>query len=63
MAIELSERAAVAYLRGDNTAELAAGKHLKIETSPQGDELLDYTVPEGKTASVTVYVEVQLSDA
>jgi hypothetical protein len=35
------------------------GQTLKIETSPQGDELLEYQVPMGMTALVKVRIAVQ----
>jgi len=40
---------------------LAAGKRLKIETSPQGEELLDVQVPSGEswTVNLSVYVVVE----
>lgn len=49
--------------KGDDVFDLAAGKTLKIETSPNGEELLSRTVPEGKTWHVTVFVEICEKDA
>lgn len=45
--------------QGQATISLAAGKHLKIETSPGGEELLDAVVPSGKVweADIAVYVK------
>lgn len=37
---------------------LAAGKSLKIETSPDGDEILNVEVPEGESWIVTVEVVI-----
>lgn len=60
MAITLTEENLPARVtkQGSDAFTLAAGKHLKIETSPSGDELLDAEVPAGKTWSVTVSVHV-----
>lgn len=63
MAIEFSELAKSARLVGDDVVEMPAGQHLKVETTPAGEELLDYEIPAGKVGAVTVYVEVVLSDA
>lgn len=43
---------------GDGTFQVTAGKHLRIETSPKGEEILDVVVPEGKVWTVTVSVRV-----
>jgi hypothetical protein len=43
---------------GDGTFQVTAGKHLKIETSPGGEEILDVIVPEGKVWTVTLSVRV-----
>jgi len=49
---------------GTQTIEtLIAGKHFKVETSPGGDGLLDYEVPEGKVARITTTVIIDESDA
>lgn len=48
---------------GDGTFEVTAGKHLKIETSPRGEEILNVVVPEGKVWTVTVSVRVIETDA
>lgn len=60
MTIELNEVSHPARVIrfGDDTVVLAAGKHLKVETGPAGDELLDYTVPKGKAAECTIYVRI-----
>jgi hypothetical protein len=54
--------------RGDKTlyagsAMVAAGQTLKIETSPQGDDLLELECPAGKAWLVYVRMEVRESDA
>ena len=43
---------------GSGSFNVAAGKSLKIETSPLGESILDMTVPEGKSwqASVTISI-------
>jgi len=46
---------------GSDTFTVAAGKHLIVETSPQGVEFLDVEVPAGKTWTVTVNVYIQES--
>ena len=46
------------YLNGDERFTLAAGKELKIETSPDGEEILETTVPAGKSWEVTVGVSI-----
>lgn len=43
---------------GDDDFELTTGQSLKIETSPNGEEILDVTVPEGKTWNVHVAVVI-----
>ena len=60
MAIVLVEesRPAKTVLNGSDTVILAAGKHVKVETSPGGEELLDAVVPAGKTWTVTVGVYI-----
>jgi len=60
-AIELIEDSLPARttFQGSTSVSLAAGKNLKIETSPAGEELLNADVPAGKTWAVTVNVYVQ----
>jgi hypothetical protein len=60
MAITLNEWVFPTSYRGDDVAELSAGQHFKVETSPRGEELLDYTAPAGG-ATVRVYVEITLN--
>jgi len=44
---------------GSATFEVAAGKYLKIETSPAGVEILNQQVPAGKKWTVTAIIEIQ----
>jgi len=48
---------------GDDQFILAAGKALKVETSPQGSELLNVEVPAGKQWDVVVYVRIVETNA
>ena len=50
-------------LDGFGAFDLAAGKHLKIKTSPRGTDLLDAVVPEGKVWTVRVNVSIREEDA
>ena len=68
----LSETMSIASLtrpaRGDSmcfmgTATIPAGKTLKIETSPKGEELYEYEVPAGKVMTVKLRLEYALEDA
>ena len=38
---------------------MAAGKSLKVETSPQGEDILDVTVPQGKLWEVSVDITIR----
>ena len=42
---------------------LAAGKTLKIETSPNGDDILDTEVPVGKVWNISISVQIDEEDA
>ena len=48
---------------GVDQFEVAAGKKLKIETAPDGAEILKITVPAGKKWTVWVNVDITESDA
>jgi len=65
MAIELTTEALPARTQkqGSDIFTLAAGKSLKIETSPGGSEYLDAEVPAGKSWQVTVSVHITETDA
>ena len=45
------------------TFSVAAGKSVKIETGPQGIDVMDEEVPEGKSWEVTIEVFITESDA
>lgn len=65
MAFQLFELSAPAQtiLQGNGAVQIAAGKRLRIETTPDGEELLDVPVPSGKTWAIRVHVYVDESDA
>jgi len=48
---------------GKSNVCLDAGQRLKIETSPNGEELLDTEVPEGKRWAIDVDVQIRETDA
>ena len=48
---------------GQEEFDLPAGKSLKIETSPEGEEILNVTVPEGKKFVGLVVVDYLEVDA
>ena len=41
---------------------VAGGQTLKIETSPDGEEILAETCPEGETWSVHIHVQITITD-
>ena len=43
---------------GSEEVSMAAGKTIRVETSPAGEEILDMTVPEGKAWSVSVTISI-----
>ena len=45
------------------SGEIPAGKALKIDTSPQGEELVDALVPAGKKCIYSISVSLELVDA
>ncbi len=47
---------------GDDNFQLAAGKHLKVETSPNGVDIYDGVVPAGKSWNVTVFMRIEESN-
>jgi len=62
MAISLSEWTTATTLRGDDAFTLQTGKRLRIQKwDPGAEDVLDYEVPAGKTATVTVFVEIELN--
>ena len=44
------------------TVALAAGKTLKVETSPAGEEILTAVVPAGKVWSITIVIDITETD-
>jgi hypothetical protein len=48
---------------GDETFTVVAGKTLKIETSPNGEDILETECPVGKVWSVRVLVEITETNA
>jgi len=65
MAIDLSleEVTAKIIYKGDDVFELAEGQILKIESSPDGEEHYEGTVPEGKSWAVTLFLRIEETDA
>jgi len=65
MAITLGETevSAKTVLDGFDEVDLGAGKSLTIETSPSGEEILDETVPIGKTWHVYLSISIIETDA
>ena len=63
--MELVNNSIIAQVKYVGTGQyiVPAGKSLKIETSPSGAELLDVTVPAGKSWAVTLQVSVIESNA
>ena len=47
---------------GATTTTLPAGKHLKVESSPAGEEYFDGVVPTGKQWEVYVSVQIVETD-
>lgn len=43
---------------GTAVLEIPAGKNLKIETTPEGEEILNVTVPTGKKWTVNISVSI-----
>ena len=48
---------------GHDIMEMVAGQSVKVETSPEGAELLNAECPAGKAWSVRVIVEITEIDA
>ena len=65
MAIDLSTEnvTAKALKKGDDVFQLSAGKSLKIESSPDGEEHFDDVVPEGKVWNVDIFLKIEETDA
>lgn len=60
MAITLIDREVTAKTMkiGSDEFDMAAGKTLKIETSPAGEEILNEEVPAGKSWHVTISISI-----
>ena len=65
MAIKLNENERVAKktYSGSDAFTVLAGEELKIEIAPQGDEILDVEVPEGKVWRVSISLVIDEVDA
>lgn len=48
---------------GEEVFTVAAGKRLKIEITPAGEEILDVVVPEGKVWQATIRVQITEKNA
>ena len=59
----IEARAAGTIKAGHDTVAVTAGQSLKIETSPNGGEVLDAECPAGKAWSVKVDVTITEVDA
>lgn len=55
--IDTSQPAVTKYVARDRVV-ISAGKRLKIETSPDGEEILNVEVPAGKTWAVQFNTEI-----
>ena len=51
------------YVSSGDEVEIPAGKTLKIETSPRGQDILEVEVPAGKVWTVRFNLVVDESDA
>jgi len=60
---EVGDNPATITLTGESNGPLTAGTSLKIETSPQGDDILNVEVPAGKVWQVRVQVFIVETDA
>ncbi len=58
MELEDRNQSARRVKTGRQTLEITAGKTLKIETSPNGIDILNETVPEGKVWAITLNISV-----
>lgn len=65
MAITLAEISITPKVHkdGNDTITLPPGKTMKIETSPDGEEIMNETVPAGKQWTITVGVHIVETDA
>jgi hypothetical protein len=54
---------ATRQLTGSQTVEVAAGQYITVETTPEGEELLNEQCPAGKVWSVTTTIVINETDA
>lgn len=48
---------------GDDNIAVSAGQHLKIETTPGGEEVLNFEAPAGEDWTARIIVELTKADA
>lgn len=63
MELDKVDRPAKIILIGKGVYNIAAEKTLKIETSPDGEEILNEEVPQGKKWSVRLTINIDETDA
>ena len=63
MALTLTRRDFRMKLTGAGTIELASGQTLKVETSPNGEDVVKETVPDGKLWTVQLVIDIVETDA
>ena len=63
MEVESLFRPENTLITGQEIIDIPAGKTLKIETSPQGEDILNITVPEGKKWVATINISIVETDA
>ena len=61
MELNKSIQPAKTVLSGSEILTIPAGKDFKIETSPDGEEILNETVPTGKSWLVRITVDISES--
>ena len=61
--LEITHPEGLVRKSGGESFVVTAGKSLKIETSPRGDDIMDEEVPDGKKWDVSVSVQVTETDA
>ena len=63
--MELQENSRPAFVLKSGNQDnitISAGKSLKIETSPDGEEILDVECPKGKVWSARIIIEINETD-
>jgi len=58
MDLDISEMPAYKDMSGTSEFDLETGKTFKIETSPNGEEILNVTVPPGKLHHVKIIIKI-----